>query len=120
MISKISRYLNRIAFSIYPSKYRLQEIINYCSSKEEAKPGFPFGDSAMVFKVNNKMFALIGLNEPLSINLKCDPGYALILREKYDAVIPGYHMNKKHWNTVRIVESISNSLLFEWIDEKYC
>lgn len=98
---------------------RLQEIINYCSSKENAKPDFPFGDSAMVFKVNNKMFALIGLNEPISINLKCDPVYAQILREKYNTVIPGYHMNKKHWNTVRIDKSISNKFLFEWIDDSY-
>jgi len=98
---------------------KLQEIVSYCSAKENAKPDFPFGDDVMVFKVNGKMFTLLRLNEPFSINLKCDPDYAEILRTKYNAVIPGYHMNKKHWNTVNIDKMISNDLLFEWIDDSY-
>jgi predicted DNA-binding protein (MmcQ/YjbR family) len=101
------------------SNSKLQEIVSYCSSKENAQADFPFGDDVMVFKVQNKMFALIGLNEPQGINLKCDPAYAEILREKYDAVIPGYHMNKKHWNTVYMDGDVSNELFLEWIDDSY-
>ena len=95
---------------------KLQEIVSYCSTKEGAQLDFPFGNDVMVFKVANKMFALIGLAEPFGINLKCDPAYAEILRAKYNAVIPGYHMNKKHWNTVNFDGTISSELLFEWID----
>ncbi len=98
---------------------RIQEIVSYCSTKEDAQLEFPFGDDVMVFKVKKKMFALLGLNEPFGINLKCDPIYAEILRAKYNAVIPGYHMNKKHWNTVNFDDTISNELLFEWIDDSY-
>ncbi len=97
----------------------LQDVVSYCSAKESAQVDFPFGDDVMVFKVNKKMFALVGLNEPHSMNLKCDPVYAEVLREKHKAVIPGYHMNKKHWNTINFDGSIPNNLLFEWIDDSY-
>jgi predicted DNA-binding protein (MmcQ/YjbR family) len=97
----------------------LQKTISYCSAKEDAVVDFPFGDDVMVFKVKNKMFALIGLKERIGINLKCDPAYAELLRIKYEAVIPGYHMNKKHWNTVNLDGTLSTDLLFEWIDDSY-
>ncbi len=96
-----------------------QEIISYCSAKDDAVVDFPFGDDVMVFKVKNKMFALIGLKERVGINLKCDPVYAWALRKKYEAVVPGYHMNKKHWNTIYFDGTIPKTLLFEWIDDSY-
>jgi len=78
----------------------IEEIRIYCLSKKQTTEGFPFGDDTLVFKVKGKMFALMNLEEDLRMNLKCDPEEAIRLREKHDAVIPGYHMNKKLWNTV--------------------
>lgn len=80
---------------------------------------FPFDEETLVLKVMGKMFALSNINEFNSINLKCDPENALELREKFQAVQPGYHMNKKHWNTVLIDGSIPDTLLRQWIDESY-
>ncbi len=89
-----------------------------------AKPGateeFPFGPSAMVFKVRGKMFALIAVEKtPLRINLKCDPELALHLRAAYSAVQPGYHMNKKHWNTITIDGSLPDEEIVTMIDDSY-
>ena len=97
----------------------LQNLIDYCSQKPKAKQEFPFDDSTLVFKVGSKMFALISLESPHQINLKCDPFLAPELRKKYLAVIPGYHMNKKHWNTVKLDGSIPMELLQDWIDWSY-
>lgn len=80
----------------------------------------PFGDATLVFKVMGKMFALVGLeNIELSANLKCDPDYALELREAYSEVHPGYHMNKKHWNTVELGGGLKKSLFLELVDHSY-
>lgn len=76
-------------------------------------------DDVLVFKVGGKMFCFSPLNEELSMNLKCDPDEAIELRERFDAVKPGYHMNKKYWNTVFIDGSISDSLLRVWIENSY-
>ncbi|QKG78945.1 MmcQ/YjbR family DNA-binding protein [Tenuifilum thalassicum] len=92
---------------------------DYCISKPDVTEGFPFGEDTLVFKVKGKIFALANLKGELSINLKCDPELAIELRERYSSVIPGYHMNKKHWNTVIIDGSISDDLLLEWIDHSY-
>jgi predicted DNA-binding protein (MmcQ/YjbR family) len=74
---------------------------DYCLSKPKATEGTPFGPDNIVFKVEGKMFALLALDEvPTAVNLKCDPDLALELRDRYEQVQPGYHMNKKHWNTV--------------------
>jgi len=97
----------------------IEEIRNYCLSKKQAIEGLPFGDDTLVFKVKNKMFALMNLEGELRINLKCDPDEAMRLREEYDAVMPGYHMNKKLWNTVVIDGRITDDLLKSWIDESY-
>lgn len=92
----------------------------YCLSKKAVEEGFPFGEDTLVFKVAGKIFLLAGLeNNPLQFNAKCDPEKALELREQYDAVQPGYHMNKKHWNTVIADGSLSNALLKEMIDDSY-
>jgi predicted DNA-binding protein (MmcQ/YjbR family) len=91
----------------------------YCIRKDEVTEGFPFGEDTLVFKVKGKIFALANLGGDLSVNLKCDPAYALELREKYPSVIPGYHMNKKHWNTVIIDGSIPDKEVLLWIDHSY-
>ena len=77
----------------------------YCLGKKAATEGSPFGPDNIVFKVKGKMFALLALDEvPPRVNLKCDPDLALELRDRYEQVTPGYHMNKKHWNTVRVCQ----------------
>ena len=91
----------------------------YCLSREDAEECFPFGEDTLVYKINGKIFALINLDGDLSINLKCDPALALELREKYPAVSPGYHMNKKHWNTVIADGSIPDAEIFRFIDHSY-
>ena len=95
-------------------------IRKYVLQKENVTEGFPFGPDNLVFKVNNKMFLLISLDEvPLKFNAKCDPEKAIELREAYpEAILPGYHMNKIHWNTV-IAEGVKISLVKELIDDSY-
>ena len=97
-----------------------EEIRNYSLKKKDVLETFPFGDDVLVFKVNNKIFLLLSISEEtVSINLKCDPDKALELREEYpDVIIPGYHMNKKHWNTVYPL-IVSKSLVLEMIDDSY-
>ncbi|MBN2524384.1 MAG: MmcQ/YjbR family DNA-binding protein [Bacteroidales bacterium] len=97
----------------------VESIREYCLSKPEVSESFPFDETTLVFKVFNKMFALINLDEELRVNLKCDPEKVIELRERYPAVIPGYHMNKRLWNTVIIDGSISNERIMEWIDHSY-
>ena len=80
---------------------------------------FPFGEETLVYKVMGKMFALTDVITFQSINLKCDPEEAIELREKYDAVQPGYHMSKKHWNTVLMDGSLPDKLVLSWIDNSY-
>jgi predicted DNA-binding protein (MmcQ/YjbR family) len=91
----------------------------YCISKKGATEGFPFGEDTLVFKAAEKIFALVNLDGELSINLKCDPVLAIELRERYLSVTPGYHMNKKHWNTVFIDGSVPDKEVFSWIDHSY-
>ena len=97
----------------------IEQIHEYCLSKKEVTESFPFDDSTLVFKVFNRMFALMNLEGDLTINLKCDPEQAMELREIYPAVRPGYHMNKKYWNTVIIDGSVSDTILKTWIDHSY-
>ncbi len=97
----------------------IEKIRAYCLSKPEVTESFPFDETTLVFKVRNKMFALLNLEQPLSINLKCDPEKALELREHYPFVLPGYHMNKKHWNTVLLDQPVDDVLIRSWIDDSY-
>ncbi|MCX7909747.1 MAG: MmcQ/YjbR family DNA-binding protein [Ignavibacteria bacterium] len=98
----------------------LLEIINYCLSKPFAEEDFPFDDETLVFKVFGKMFALIDLfSLPLSISLKADPEEVIRLRENYEFIFPGYHLNKKYWITVKEVKYIPVSLLKRLIDNSY-
>ena len=97
----------------------IEEIRESCISKKGVTEEFPFDDITLVFKVMGKIFALTSLEGNLSVNLKCDPARAIELRERYPAVQPGYHMNKKHWNTVYIDGSMNRYLIRELIDHSY-
>src|SRR3989475_7560728 len=92
----------------------------YCLGKVAVTEGTPFGEDVLVFKVSGKMFALVALDEvPATANLKCDPDLALELRDRYEQVRPGYHMNKKHWNTVEIEGGLPDAELRKMIDHSY-
>ena len=97
----------------------IESFRNYCLAKKGVTEEFPFDENTLVFKVMGKMFALADVDFFESINLKCDPEEALILRENYPSVIPGYHMNKKHWNTIKLEGSIPENLIKQWIDNSY-
>jgi predicted DNA-binding protein (MmcQ/YjbR family) len=98
----------------------LAQFREYCLRKPRATEGTPFGPDVLVFKVGGKMFALAVLDEmPTTVNLKCDPDWALDLRDRYEQVRPGYHMNKKHWNTIEIEGSVPNAELRKMIDHSY-
>jgi predicted DNA-binding protein (MmcQ/YjbR family) len=97
----------------------IEQFREYCLSLKGVTEEFPFGEETLVYKVMGKMFALTGLDNFESVNLKCDPELAIELRERYDGVTPGYHMNKKHWNTVSTHAGISDKLLYEWIKHSY-
>jgi Uncharacterized protein conserved in bacteria len=97
----------------------IEIIREYCLSKKDVTESFPFGDDTLVFKRSGKIFLLANLDGELSLNLKCDPALALELRERYSSVIPGYHMNKKHWNTVIIDGSLPDAEVLKWIDHSY-
>lgn len=97
----------------------IESLREYCLSLPDVSEGFPFDETTLVFKVKGKMFLLTDLEGPLTMNVKCDPEKAVELREEYSCVIPGWHMNKKHWNTVQIDGSVSDNLLIEWINDSY-
>lgn len=91
----------------------------YCLALPGAGEDFPFDQQTLVFKVGGKMFALTGVDAFASINLKCEPEKALELREAYEGVLPGYHMNKKHWNTILTSSDVPDKLLKEWTKDSY-
>ncbi len=97
----------------------VEEIRHYCLGKPQVSESFPFDNDTLVFKVLDKMFVLVNLDGNLSINLKCNPEKALELREHYPAVLPGYHMNKRLWNTIIIDGTLDNNLIKSWIDDSY-
>lgn len=98
----------------------LKALRAYCCAKPGVVESFPFDDETLVFKVLGKMFALTNIKSAdLAVNLKCDPDWAMILRDHYTAVTAGYHMNKRHWNTVSIDGSIPNDEIWEMIDHSY-
>ncbi|MFZ4059527.1 MAG: MmcQ/YjbR family DNA-binding protein [Ferruginibacter sp.] len=98
----------------------VEDLRAYVLQKENVTEGFPFGEDTLVFKVENKIFVLVSLDEPtLRMNVKCDPEKAIEWREEYpENVLPGYHMNKKHWNTV-LAAGLKTNLVKQMIDESY-
>jgi len=98
----------------------IEQIREYSLRKKGVTEEFPFDEETLVFKVAGKIFLLASLETiPLQINLKCDPEKAIELREEYESVQPGYHMNKKHWNTILIDGTVPDRKVFEWIDDSY-
>lgn len=98
----------------------IESFRTYCLSKPHATEHFPFDEDTLVFKIGDeRMFALISLSEADRVNLKCDPERAIELRERFSAVQPGFHMSKKHWNTVFFNRELSDNELFELIDHSY-
>jgi predicted DNA-binding protein (MmcQ/YjbR family) len=97
----------------------IESLRDYCITKKGVTESLPFGDDTLVFKMNGRIFALVNLEGELSINLKCNPVFAIELRERYSSVTPGYHMNKKHWNTVLLDGSIPDKEVISWIDHSY-
>jgi predicted DNA-binding protein (MmcQ/YjbR family) len=99
----------------------IETLRNYVLGKPSVTEGFPFGDSVIVFKVNNKMFLLVPLDtNPLQFNVKCNPEIAVELREQYpETILPGYHMNKQHWNTVLVDGRLTQKKLLEMVDDSY-
>jgi len=98
----------------------IEEFREYCLSKRGVEEGFPFGEDTLVFKVMGKMFALTGLkSESFTVNLKCDPARAIELREEHSEIIAGYHMSKKHWNTVEFETGLNDDFLQELVDHSY-
>lgn len=97
----------------------IEEIREYCLSKRGVTESFPFNEVTLVFKVFGKMFILLNLEGETTIAVKCDPVKAIELREQYSAVIPGYHLNKKHWNTVMVNGLLTDKLICSFIDHSY-
>jgi predicted DNA-binding protein (MmcQ/YjbR family) len=95
-------------------------VLAACSAKPGAVEDYPFGDEVAVFKVAGRMFALVPLGAaPPSASLKCDPGLAIALRDRYAGITPGYHLNKRHWNTVVLDGSVPGEEVLELIDHSY-
>jgi len=97
----------------------IEELREYCLSKKGVTENFPFGEETLVFKVADKIFLLSSLDEATRFNAKCDPERAIELRAEHEEIIPGWHMNKKHWNTVYMDGRLSNKLLREIVDHSY-
>lgn len=91
----------------------------HCLAQKGAVEDFPFGEDTAVYKVGGRMFAILPVRGALAISLKCDPEWARVLRETYPAVTGGYHLNKRHWNTVRIDGSVPDDEVFEMIEHSY-
>ncbi|OIP00583.1 MAG: MmcQ-like protein [Bacteroidetes bacterium CG2_30_33_31] len=96
----------------------IEEIRNYCCTKKAAIEDFPFDESTLVFKIGGKMFGLLSLDDGETLNLKCTPERSIELREHYSFIIPGWHMNKTHWNTIYFKEAPAK-LMKELIDHSY-
>lgn len=97
----------------------LEDVREHCLAKPGVEEGFPFDEDSPVYKVMGKIFAIISLDHPGSINLKCDPERALELREEYEGITPGYHMHKVHWNTVQFDGTVPLQLVFDLVDHSY-
>lgn len=97
----------------------IEQLRNYCLGKGQVTEGLPFDEETLVMKVGGKMFALFNIEHFESVNLKCDPDRAVELRSQYNDILPGYHMNKKHWNTVMINRGVPDQLIYKLVDLSY-
>jgi predicted DNA-binding protein (MmcQ/YjbR family) len=97
----------------------IEQIREYCLSLPGVTEDMPFGVDTLVFRVMNKIFALVNLDGETRINLKCDPARAIELREEYPSIIPGYHMNKEHWNTLIMDGRLKRELIISLIDHSF-
>lgn len=97
----------------------IEELRDYCLAKPGVTEGLPFGEDTLVFKIGEKLFLLTSITESTRFNVKCDPELAAELRERHPEVLPGYHMNKKHWNTVRTDGGLTRKQLCDMIDHSY-
>lgn len=98
----------------------IEDLRHYCLAKAGAEETLPFGPDTLVFKVGGKAFLILPMDEiSLRFNVKCDPDLALELRDSHSCVLPGYHMNKKHWNTIVVDGTVPRSTLYHWIDHSY-
>jgi predicted DNA-binding protein (MmcQ/YjbR family) len=98
----------------------IESLREYCLAKKGVEESLPFGPDTLVFKAGGKIFLLAALDAaPLQFNVKCKPDDAVLLREQYPCVLPGYHMNKQHWNTVLVDGTVPDRLLKQWIDDSY-
>ncbi|MGV0923693.1 MmcQ/YjbR family DNA-binding protein [Empedobacter tilapiae] len=97
----------------------IEELRDYCLGLPQVEEKFPFDQSTLVFYIAGKMFCLCNVDKFDSVNIKCDPDKATEIRAIYEAVTPGYHMNKKHWNTIHINKDVKDSLIKEWINDSY-
>ena len=97
----------------------IETLREYCMAKKGVTEGLPFGEDTLVFKVGEKIFLLTNLQNPVSFNAKCDPEKAVTLREEFSEIIPGYHMNKVHWNTVNMLGRLTQIQLKKLIDHSY-
>lgn len=100
-------------------KMNVETYRSYCLNLKGTSEGFPFDNVTLVIKVGGKIFALFDIDQFSSVNLKCDPERAIDLRENYEGVQPGYHMNKKHWNTIRLNQDVSDNMLIELTEHSY-
>ncbi len=107
-----------ISFQII-SKMNVEQVREHCLSLKAVTEDMPFGDDTIVFRVYQKIFALVSLSGNNMVNLKCDPARAIELREEYAAIIPGYHMNKAHWNSVHLDGNLKDELIKELVEHSY-
>ncbi len=98
---------------------QLNSLLNYSLSLKGVEETFPFDKTTLVLKVGGKMFLLVDIDDASTVNLKCDPEKAIELRETYSGILPGYHMNKKHWNTVALDGDVDDQLIFDLVKHSY-
>ncbi|MBI3235216.1 MAG: MmcQ/YjbR family DNA-binding protein [Bacteroidetes bacterium] len=97
----------------------IEQLRDFCIAKKSVTEEFPFDSETLVFKVKGKAFVLANIENFESLNVKCDPEKAIELREEHDAIIPGFHMNKKHWNTIKVDGTLSDKFIFEQVNHSY-
>lgn len=120
MFIEFIQFLNYICKYYFKRKMNIEDIRLYCLGKPYTEECLPFDEFSLVIKVLGRMFIFIPLENPETITLKCDPDYALSLRDSYEGIFPAWHFNKKYWNQVKIISDVPSHLIKELIDHSYC